>query len=708
MSLSPLIKQFSPLTRHQILSLRPGTWGDKDLMEAVKYFESEKKDRDRAMAVAELILCSPQMADLDYYTLFLDIIGYYRWKEDYSSALRWVYTLITFDEQHENGLNRDNHVRDLAEIYLEAGDLNTGLALFTRLAQASPGDIWNYNTLGLILPRVGLPRLAIEILDHALALTSQNDPEKLKVQLTKLRQKIEDTPDRSAEISPDVLADFRAGLLRPPPSKKKIPSKYIKSAPYQPPLTRMLKPDFSGDATLEAEILARGKVLIPELIRMAFDEELDTSGAPAYAIKLLRQLRDAQPAELSALSPWLDQANGDWCNEFLTRRFAKTGGYTTSELEIIVADVQADTTTRTLALEALSDRAKRLRTLRRRFTDFIRGMLTRPEADTAGEETIVGFLIGDALNLNLRELYPEITRAFLEDRVDTKVVTPLEVQHHWDLLPMPWPERRYDGMYLRLRCTSCNRIREHFVQDVLLELNTLAQPEDERSVAYDPYIMDHEIVCPKCGAVDRYAMTPMAHLTLVMLVSKLGDLTDLMAGRKSAADLPDNPRVHRLRSSVFGQPMHPLAGLEEYLRRIKANPLDAKLYMRMGTLLRTLYRNSAALEAHRQAYALNPNDAEIALVLGFNEHDFGDQSTAKKMYERVLALELKEKGIGGIASSHTYAGAAAEGLDLLKRHQPSAWALPAYEIETGKKTIVNPIAPMQSASSRKRHSRKGR
>jgi len=335
-------------------------------------------------------------------------------------------------------------------------------------------------------------------------------------------------------------------------------------------------------------------------------------------------------------------------------------------------------------------------------------MLPRPEADTAGEETIVGFLIGDALNLNLRELYPEITRAFLEDRVDTKVVTPLEVQHHWDLLPMPWPERRNDGMYLRLRCTTCNRIREHFVQDVILDLNTLAQPEDKRSVAYDPYIMDHEIICPKCGSVDHYAMTPIAHLTLVMQVSKLGDLTDLMAGRKSAADLPDNPRVHRLRSSVLGQPMHPLAGLEEYRRRIKANPLDAKLYMRMGTLLRTLYRNSAALEAHRQAYTLNPNDAEIVLVCGFSEHDFGDQSAARNMYEQVVTLELKGKGMWNMVRSDTYSAAAVEGLDLLKRRQPSAWSVSSYDPISGKEQVATRSSLTQPSHSRKRHPRKGR
>ena len=272
---------------------------------------------------------------------------------------------------------------------------------------------------------------------------------------------------------------------------------------------------------------------------------------------------------------------------------------------------------------------------------------------------------------------------------------------------MPWPKRRRDGMYLRLRCTVCNRIREHFVQNVILDLNNLDQQEDGKSTVYDPYIMDHEIICPKCGAVDRYAMTPMAHLTLTVVVSKLHDLADLIAGKKSAADLPPNPRVHPLRSTVFGQMMHPLAGLEEYRRRIKMNPLDAKLYMRMGTLLRTLYRHSAALEAQRHAYALNPNDAEIALVLGFGEHDFGDQSAAKEMYERVLTLELKGKGIWGIAQSDTYAGAAAEGLDLLKRHRPSAWALPAYDLTTSKKIVMNLNAQSPSAPSRKHRHRKG-
>lgn len=130
--------------------------------------------------------------------------------------------------------------------------------------------------------------------------------------------------------------------------------------------------------------------------------------------------------------------------------------------------------------------------------------------------------------------------------------------------------------------------------------------------------------------------------------------------------------------------------------------------MRMGTLLRTLYRNSAALEAHRQAYALNPNDAEIALVRGFSEHDFGDQSEAKKMYEQVVNLEIKGKGMWNLMRSDTYTGAAVEGLDLLNRRQPSPWSVSSDDPISGREKTVARSSPTQPSPSRKRHLRKNR
>lgn len=114
MSKISLVKQFDALTREQILALRPGAWGDENLLEVIKYFESDKKDRHSAMAVTELILNSPQMVSVDYYELYLDVIGYCRWEGDFPAALRWAHALITFCGQHEHGLNRANNVRDLA------------------------------------------------------------------------------------------------------------------------------------------------------------------------------------------------------------------------------------------------------------------------------------------------------------------------------------------------------------------------------------------------------------------------------------------------------------------------------------------------------------------------------------------------------------------------------------------------------------------
>jgi tetratricopeptide (TPR) repeat protein len=160
-------------------------------LEVIKYFESEKKDWQRAMAVTELILHSPQMFSLNYSEMYLDLLMYYRGEGDFPASLRWAHAMIAFREQHEHGMNRASNIRDLGETYLEAGDLNTGMGLFTRLAQASPGDIWNYNALGFALPRAGLPGLAMEVLDRALILTSKNDPEQLKKQLAKQRGEVE-------------------------------------------------------------------------------------------------------------------------------------------------------------------------------------------------------------------------------------------------------------------------------------------------------------------------------------------------------------------------------------------------------------------------------------------------------------------------------------------------------------------------------------
>ena len=61
-----LLKSFDPLTRAQILALRPGLYADHDLLSVAEHFQ-KNKERDREMAVFELILRSPEVTETVSY-----------------------------------------------------------------------------------------------------------------------------------------------------------------------------------------------------------------------------------------------------------------------------------------------------------------------------------------------------------------------------------------------------------------------------------------------------------------------------------------------------------------------------------------------------------------------------------------------------------------------------------------------------------------
>jgi hypothetical protein len=333
---------------------------------------------------------------------------------------------------------------------------------------------------------------------------------------------------------------------------------------------------------------------------------------------------------------------------------------------------------RVSAIGGLAERANRVPKQGEQIVEFMRYLLNRPEAhEVAEEETFLGFLIGEALDAKLHELYPDIKRAYDEDRVDTKIAGLDDVHREWGLSPVPQPRRRSDGMYLRLRCKECGRVREHFVQHVLVDTLTLDRSAKGEDVLYDPHVMDREITCPKCGAVDRYEMTPEGYLMLLG-PERIPAITAVLSGGKLPVDLPPNPRVHYFQSHAFGRPRHPLMALEEYRRRITEKPRDAKLYLKVGNLYRALSRHSEALDRYRQAYNLNPEDAEAALTLAMCAHDLGDRKTAKGMYERVLELSSQKGWLGRIVKGDVgeLESAAVEGLVRLKRKQSSPWVAP--------------------------------
>ncbi|MCP4425009.1 MAG: DUF1186 domain-containing protein [Chloroflexi bacterium] len=668
------INYFKSLTPAKIRAERIGKWSDSDLLDVLQYFE-EKKESERETAVSELILLSPEDSDLVLYeTLYVELAEYYRWKNGFSAALRWLYAGLAYDEQRQPGLNRNNRYRDLAEIYLNAEEFDTGLAIFTRRLQIAPDDIWTYNILGLTLPRVGLDDLTVEALDRALLLKSHDNFEDLREQLEEIRQKsLEDAnkfASRLDEIDPDVLAAFRAALQLPIPTKRDEDA----PEPYLAPLDQLIELGAEQDEALDAEILAQGKVLAPDLIRMAFDEALwdMETAVSAHAIALLRQLRPRMP-ELHNLAFWLERANGDW-RSLLTKRMGKIGSYTTSELEAIAADVNNHLYVRSSATNALVERSEKRPDHRERIIRFFRTLLTHPQAYEATEETFIGFLVCDIADMRAQELYDEVKQVFDEDRIDRMIIDFPQIHEKWGLSPLPQPEMRSDGLYLLLRCKACERKRIHFVQHVLVDNNTLEKQQKGLPVKYDAHIMDREIVCPKCQAVDQYELTTEGNMRLHFHNASPQDIMATFMENKPKKQRP-NPYLSSFQAAAFGRPMHPLVALDTYRQKIKSKPNDAILHMRLGNMLRTLRRNAQALTAYRQAYELEPDHMEICLNRGMAEHDYGDRAAAKMLYEkvagRVSPLQMLQR-----AGGSDMAVAAMEGLRNLKRRKSSPYATP--------------------------------
>jgi len=659
-----LIDIFEPLSREQILALPAGVYGDHDLLSVSEHFDNND-DRDREIAIHELILRSPEVAEtIAYSELCFQLVHHYRWKEEYLAALQRCYLLIAYTEQHEEGMNRLNNRRDLADTYLAAGEFDTGLSLYAQMIRDNPGDIWPYNILGMDLPDLGLGTLAIGVLDRGLALVAEADPYKLKTQLEDLREEaithVADEPGRMNEVDPEVLAGLQEALALP----GGVEDAEDELVPYPPPVARLLDIGADRDDAIYAEIIALGQVLVPALIQLAYDKEY--SAGSVHAIAILCMIRDEYRDELALLTPWLDQAEGDWHVEMLSSTMGKVGGYKIQVLQEIAADTNKASYLRASATTALVERAQRIPDQYEAIVAFFRTLLTRPEAYQASEENFIARLVGDIVDLEARELYPEIKQIFDEDRLEAGWLDLDYVHMQWEMPRTPDPKRRMDGMYLPLVCKNCGRKREHFTESVLVDINTLDSTDEGEPSKYDAHILDHEIVCPKCGSADQYEMTAIAHLRMAgpdAILSLPGFSAD-----KKPKKIKANPRVLYFRSAVFGESMHPLDGLDKYRRRIAVNPNDALLHAKMGSLLRTLMRYPEALEAGRYAYQLDPNNPEIVIRLAFSEHDLGDRETARQLYQKFIN-QNPNKGISRYMDD--YAIGAIEGLRNLKRNRPS-------------------------------------
>ena len=523
------------LTSEELTRLPVGVHDDYDLLQLADTFDEEDEDQERIAAVWELILRSPFVDEMiDYATIYQSLINFYDDQNQWEKALHWSVANIAYNEQHnpENvELILDSWV-ELARIYLEAGQLEDALQLFVRLLERKPGKFWIYYTMMGALDLIGLKRLAVETGEQALLYLNESDAEieseDIESEIDEIRASVLEDSSEPADISPETLAALRAAWSAEEGENENDEDFELD---HIPPVNRLIEMEDAANDAVEKEILRLGRVVIPELIHLGMDEDLaQASAAPLRAARLLARMRAGGAVELNALAFWLDRLPGEGEYMWLGTQIDKIGGSTIAELEAAARDGDKSIEWRDRAVSELVARVEQDASLRERVIDLIQDLLNRENQDQAEEETLNGFLIANALDLDAREILPDLEKAFDEDRVDPMIIDRYGI---YEELELPAPERpalRTDGFYLRLECANCGRTRQHFTRFVILDQTELPEGVEEREIV----VMDHEIICPKCGSKDQYKLPGFEMIQILNLQPE--QFVKIMAG-----EAPDAP-----------------------------------------------------------------------------------------------------------------------------------------------------------------------
>lgn len=664
-------RRFQRMSLGEIQNQPPGKWSSADLLDVLEELSGAERNEEtwaRERAVRWLILHSPDHSDMvEYDILYLDqALGLV--DRDANAAIATAYAGLAYNLQRDERGNAKSWLIEIAEIFTTAADISVGIAQFARILRGESTTPHYYYRLVYSLQEAELYALAQEALGTILAALPEGADERDVYQLQRQQTEAEESgwaghADDLSAVDPQALADLRAAFARTRAGQ-------TDETEYLPPIRGLLDIPPAAVDERYREILAQGNVLIPELLTLAWDDTLYDTPATGHALELLRRLRQTQPAHFVEIDRWLDQAKGDW-RELLCEDFGLIGGYTSAELRGWAANAECNWTVRSAATEALAERATKDPEQRAEVVAFLTELLNRPGSEAnADEETFTAAVIGDLCDLGATEAYPTIEAAFQSDRVDLQMLDLDYVQERLGL-PRTTPPRREDGLTLNLTCKRCGRARPHFVQHVTQDIGTARRKAEGQPVRYDSYVMDREIICPRCGAKDSYELMGIDALRLMIPIYGDESFMAMVTGKTERPLFGTSPYFSRFESVIFDRPMHPLEGLAEYRRRIQRDPTNADLRVRMSLLLRTLHRFEESLEAVRAAYKTRPNDPEVLTFRAFAEHDFGDRAIAEKLYNE--ALPVLRRRMHESEQMFELAGMAAESLLALQEGGQSAW-----------------------------------
>jgi Protein of unknown function (DUF1186)/PBS lyase HEAT-like repeat len=215
-----------------------------------------------------------------------------------------------------------------------------------------------------------------------------------------------------------------------------VPMSEFDEAPldYEPPVAELLEIGDDGlrwDSFdyLEDFELSAGDV--PELLRMAADERLNTAAsaslrvwAPIHAIRALAQLRAAEAVEplLNLIVRDRDDAIAlydDWLHPEVSKALVEIGSPAAAAVVRVMVDQGKDQYSRAAAARVLSDLGRQDRDL---YPHCVAALATSLENFGDNVPELNAFIIGSLIDLDAEETCPLIERAFTSGAVDETVV----------------------------------------------------------------------------------------------------------------------------------------------------------------------------------------------------------------------------------------------------------------------------------------------
>lgn len=168
-----------------------------------------------AMASLEEIATSPTASPLlDYEEIFWELSQKSRDKTN-EEAIDWLKRSLAHNLHFENGAYAPSTLRDLAELYLQVGQLDQGLHILTAVLLQNPADIWTYNIMAISFNQYGLTRLGSLAIQRGLQLIEiEGDKEELRSQLVNCQRNMQlgKEKDSESEINSLVLTRFQEAL----------------------------------------------------------------------------------------------------------------------------------------------------------------------------------------------------------------------------------------------------------------------------------------------------------------------------------------------------------------------------------------------------------------------------------------------------------------------------------------------------------------